>query len=188
MLGEGVKREKAKPRMSPTFLVLWTVYMIALLIKIRNTVKRVGFDRAGVEVMTYFYIFWETHRELRHAFPQNHKDCKNRGFTELQNNLKTPQTHRYVHLPKISLCSAHSLNPIYHWTHSFAHSFTCDFTISNFHMDLITPPKSRPCFWPGWPGGHGPICPPDSALLPRRPLGNRLWLGNAWQAGPRCGK
>lgn len=57
MLGEGVEREKAKPRMSPTFLVLLTVYMIALLIKIRNTVKRVGFDRAGVEVMTYFYIF-----------------------------------------------------------------------------------------------------------------------------------
>ena len=57
MLGEGVEREKAKPRMSPTFLVLLTVYMITLLIKIRNTVKRVGFDRAGVEVMTYFYIF-----------------------------------------------------------------------------------------------------------------------------------
>lgn len=40
----------------------------------------------------------------------------------------------------------------------------------------------------GSPGWQGPICPPDSALLPRRPLGNQAVSGECLAGRPQVWK
>ena len=142
--------------------------MMALLIKIRNKSEFWQSRSRGDDLLLYDLKNTQT---IMTRFPKNHKECKNSTFTKLWNNLKTLQTHRNVHLSKIWLCSAHT--------------FTCDFTFSNLHMDVITPPMSGPYFCPGQPGRRRPICPPDSVYLPRRPPGDQAVTGECLAGRPQ---